>query len=327
MVLANQLLNVKEQKTKEKMKTRLIQTEFWNDEQVQEMSLEGQHLYLFLLTCPQINICGIFKLSRGMIQLMTRLSAKQLTAAARELSNLDKVRFYKDWISVVNARAHNFYETSPKNAKACQKELESIPADVLDYFQKDKTSQNIHQDSNDTKKESNDTISTEYRYSHNLNHNQNQKDGGVGEEKNEKAKQLALSTLGVHSHVCTQLTDIGEVEIQTVAKAYRTSPAFVRDCLDNLRNYCESSGKRYKNYLAALRNFTKAELNRGAKNVSQLATPSLFQKTSDNPDLARQSQMTSSKKPTSVAELQANREKLPPNLRRKLEVNHPLTGN
>lgn len=118
----------------------------------------------------------------------------------------------------------------------------------------------------------------------------------------------------------SSLADITETEINQIAREYRTSPALVRNCLDDLRNYCDSRGKRYKNYLAALRNFVKGDLNKGAKNASQLATPSLFGKTQDDPNLARQVEILRQKPraPATEEEIQKLRAAMPEFLQRKL---------
>lgn len=53
------------------------------------------------------------------------------------------------------------------------------------------------------------------------------------------------------------LTSLGETEFQETAERYQVPLAFVVSCYDSLVNYCEAHGRRYKNYLAALRSFVK----------------------------------------------------------------------
>jgi len=50
---------------------------------------------------------------------------------------------------------------------------------------------------------------------------------------------------------------LGETVFVGIAQIYGVTLPFVRSKYDDLVNYCESSGKRYKNYFAALRNFVK----------------------------------------------------------------------
>lgn len=55
------------------------------------------------------------------------------------------------------------------------------------------------------------------------------------------------------------LTTLTEKEFQLIATDYQIPIAFVRNVYDDLVNYCHSKGKTYKDYLAALRNWTKKD--------------------------------------------------------------------
>lgn len=64
------------------------------------------------------------------------------------------------------------------------------------------------------------------------------------------------------------LISITETEFQQVAQDYQVPLPFVRNCYDSLVNYCDAHGKRYKNYLAALRNFVKSDALKIRKEAS-----------------------------------------------------------
>jgi hypothetical protein len=55
----------------------------------------------------------------------------------------------------------------------------------------------------------------------------------------------------------TSLKDLDEGDFQEIAEDYKVPIAFIRSCFDDLENYCQSHGKTYKDYKAALRNFVK----------------------------------------------------------------------
>ena len=55
------------------------------------------------------------------------------------------------------------------------------------------------------------------------------------------------------------LNGIQEEDLRHIAELYNVPPAFVKSKYDDLVNYCERTGKRYVNYLAALRNFVKQD--------------------------------------------------------------------
>ncbi len=57
----------------------------------------------------------------------------------------------------------------------------------------------------------------------------------------------------------SSIKSIGEKEIKEKAEKYQVPIAFVKSKIDDLENYCERTGRRYKNYLAALDNFVKKD--------------------------------------------------------------------
>lgn len=67
----------------------------------------------------------------------------------------------------------------------------------------------------------------------------------------------------------SSLKDLGEHEFEQVAELYQVPLPFVRSCYDSLENYCEAHGKKYKNYLAALRNFVKNDAIKIKKEVGE----------------------------------------------------------
>ncbi len=118
------------------MKTRIFQTRFYKDKEVLKLSLEAQHLFMYLLTCEHINICGIFELPDPYIILESKLTQEQLDKAKKELQDMNKVIFEDSWIFVVNARKNNNYEESDLNKLAMAKEMKKIPENLRKIFDK-----------------------------------------------------------------------------------------------------------------------------------------------------------------------------------------------
>ena len=114
------------------MKTRIIQTKYWKDSVVHGLSPDARFLFIYLLTCEQINICGVFELPDDYIQIDTGLTQGQLEKAKKELQVTGRCRFKSGWIKVVNAEKHNNYRNAPANQKAYERELSFIPRDLLD---------------------------------------------------------------------------------------------------------------------------------------------------------------------------------------------------
>lgn len=116
------------------MKTRIIQTRFWDDEFVFNASKDAKLLYIYLLTSQYINISGIFQLDERKIAFETGLTPKEFERAKEEIVSANKVIFYKGWVKVFNAEKNNGYKNSPLNQVAYERELSLIPQCVLDYF-------------------------------------------------------------------------------------------------------------------------------------------------------------------------------------------------
>lgn len=116
------------------MKTRIFQTRFFDDEDVIEMNLYEQHLYLYLLVCQYINISGMFQLAPKKVKFEAKLTELQFTKASQRLKELKKAIFYKGWVYIINARKNNNYERSEDNQKACKNELARVPLEVKEHF-------------------------------------------------------------------------------------------------------------------------------------------------------------------------------------------------
>ena len=73
----------------------------------------------------------------------------------------------------------------------------------------------------------------------------------------------------------SSLKDISSEVISEIATNYKVPAGFVNLQFEKLKNYCESKGKKYSNYKAALRNFVVGEMQRVAERGSQNVRPSI----------------------------------------------------
>lgn len=186
------------------MKTRIIQTRFYKDNEVRKLSLFGQHLFMFLLTSEHINISGIFELPDDYICLESKLSPDQLEIAKKELITLKKVLFFDGWIKVVNAEKNNQYRNSPKNEAAYQREISQVPQRILEYFDS--------------------SIDTSIDSSMHTTHNPeiiNQKEGVIGGEKTEEVKAEVLSEVDLFILEFNKLRETRYKATQEIKKLHK----------------------------------------------------------------------------------------------------------
>lgn len=57
----------------------------------------------------------------------------------------------------------------------------------------------------------------------------------------------------------SSLKDLSESHLQEIADAYQVPVSFVISKLDDLKNYCEGNGRRYKNYYSTLKAWVKKD--------------------------------------------------------------------
>lgn len=67
----------------------------------------------------------------------------------------------------------------------------------------------------------------------------------------------------------SSIKDITEEDFNEIATKYKVSPAFVKLQYEKLVNYCESKGRKYKNYKSALRNFVLGDMQRTVERRSE----------------------------------------------------------
>lgn len=82
----------------------------------------------------------------------------------------------------------------------------------------------------------------------------------------------------------TSLKSISQEDLEQIAEQYNVSVSFVSSKYDDMVNYCESKGKKYKDYRAALRNWVKRD---APKRAPVTFTPEMAEMTPDPDGLAR----------------------------------------
>jgi len=108
------------------MKTRVVQTRFWKDEYITQLSSEEKLIFLFLLTNETIGMTGIYQVYPQEIALWCGTTEEKARKVLDKLTS-DKKIIYKDgWIRVMNhSRYQNYNSGNRKNS--FKKEMSLIP--------------------------------------------------------------------------------------------------------------------------------------------------------------------------------------------------------
>jgi hypothetical protein len=118
------------------MKTRIIQTRFWDDDQVQKVSPLARYLWIFLITNKELGMSNYNKIPDIFIQYYTGLNTEEIKRCKKELEKTKKLFFKDDWVYIRKLEDHNKYQNSPKNFPTYLKELSVVPSDIEEYFKK-----------------------------------------------------------------------------------------------------------------------------------------------------------------------------------------------
>lgn len=122
------------------MKTRIVQTRFWDDPVVMECSKEATLLWIYLITNKELGMTNYVHIPDQFLGIYTKLTKNELEKAKIELEATQKMYFFNGWIFYPKLEDENKYKNSPKNAPTYERELEKIPNDVKAYFTKVYTS-------------------------------------------------------------------------------------------------------------------------------------------------------------------------------------------
>ena len=212
------------------MKTRSLHTKIWLDDWFSELSTADKLLFVYLLTNSHINLNGAYELTDRVLLFETGVSREQLTNAKEKFK--DKIAFYDNWIVIKNVDKYDDFKGG-KLLQAKENQLKEIPAHIIEFINQYRT----------------DTLSIPYD-TPNSNSNSNSKVIGVVKGKH------------------TKFDDITEEDISEIAYQYSIDTSFVRLQREALKNYCESHGKKYKDYKATLRNFVLKAIERNAERRS-----------------------------------------------------------
>src|ERR1035437_1463312 len=117
------------------MRTKMIWTQIWDDEWFRSLSAPSRYLFVFLLTNPEVNLVGVYRLNTEKLKYYTRLNNDQITKCFGQLSA--KVIYKDGWIIIRKYIDFNPYKgVSTDLAK--DKEWELIPSSIKEIAKSSK---------------------------------------------------------------------------------------------------------------------------------------------------------------------------------------------
>jgi hypothetical protein len=101
--------------------TRMITTAYWNDDDIQEMSAMQRAFYVFLMTAPDSNICGLFKMTYKTMSFFSGWDIEQVKECVQYLTEKGKLVYDSGLVFVTRMAKHQKGETFGNFNAHCHK--------------------------------------------------------------------------------------------------------------------------------------------------------------------------------------------------------------
>ena len=112
-------------------KYRPIKTSFWEDDWIASLTTNEKLLFLYLLTNPHTNLCGIYRVSIRYLSFETGIEKDQIIKCLERFSKDEKVEYLDGWIILKNHQKHQ--TASPKIKQGIEREMSEIPQEIANY--------------------------------------------------------------------------------------------------------------------------------------------------------------------------------------------------
>lgn len=112
---------------------RYVNTKFWDDNYIATLDPSEKLVFLYFLTNPLTNLCGIYEISLKRIISDTGFNIDTVNLIIDRFNREGKIVYFKGWIFVKNHVKNQRYK-GEKIEIAIKKELSRIPRDILAIF-------------------------------------------------------------------------------------------------------------------------------------------------------------------------------------------------
>ena len=113
-------------------KHRVVKSDFWVDEYVEELTKLERYLFLYLLTNPNTNILGIYKNTIKRMIFETDFGKSEIEEILVKFSKDDKIHFIDNHIIMVNFQKHQ--NPNNKMKVGISKLLSALSKPIIDFI-------------------------------------------------------------------------------------------------------------------------------------------------------------------------------------------------
>jgi hypothetical protein len=112
-------------------KKRYVNTTFWRDDYISSLDPSEKLLFLYLLTCPDTTIAGVYQIPIKIIAADTGFDKDMIVKILERLERDGKVLYRDGWIAIKNFLKHQ--SENPSVRAGVERELVSVPQDMIDF--------------------------------------------------------------------------------------------------------------------------------------------------------------------------------------------------
>lgn len=110
-------------------KQRYINTHFWDDAYIELLKPMERYLFIYFLTNPHTNICGIYELSLKRMTSEAGLPESKIKATLDKFSEGGKIYYISGWVYVKNFIRHQ--SVNPKIVQGIDNKMKEVPSQIL----------------------------------------------------------------------------------------------------------------------------------------------------------------------------------------------------
>lgn len=105
---------------------RTICTQLWTDKKIQQLSVQGKLLFVYLITNPHTHLSGIYYLPKELIRKETGLADTLSHTLFHTLSELQRAYYDLETSTVFVVNMFSYQGQGEKNERSCANQLESL---------------------------------------------------------------------------------------------------------------------------------------------------------------------------------------------------------
>lgn len=105
----------------------MIDTKFWEDNYITDLTANQRYLFLYFLTCPSSNIAGIYEITLKKISFETSLPIPEIENILKQFSNDKKIYYFDGWVYLKNFERYQLERGSSKIVKGIDNIKEKLP--------------------------------------------------------------------------------------------------------------------------------------------------------------------------------------------------------